>query len=166
MLEHQEYLSLVAELAVAMAGFTGIVAVFQTHGSNPVDLNAVGFLTMLRASLSALLLSLLPYLMLSVTDNVALTWRLANLAVVLVMGRNLSVFIAQGGFKLGSRFGSWVLFPGGVIVWSANVLGIFQILPSPVTFIFAVTWQLIISTHNFAMLILSGSPSSESDTSG
>ena len=29
MIEHQDYLSLIAELAVALAGFTGIVAVFR-----------------------------------------------------------------------------------------------------------------------------------------
>jgi hypothetical protein len=29
MLEHQDFLALMAELAVAMAGFTGIVALFQ-----------------------------------------------------------------------------------------------------------------------------------------
>jgi len=33
MIEHQDYLSLIAELAVALAGFTGIVAVFRYRSS-------------------------------------------------------------------------------------------------------------------------------------
>lgn len=163
MLEHQEYLSLVAELAVAMAGFTGIVAVFQSRGVNPVDLNMVGFITMLRASLSALLLSLLPYVLYSLTDAAGLTWRLANLAIVLVMGVNLYSFVARGGFRAGNGLSSWFLLGGGITVWFANLLGVFQVLPSPEMFILAVTWQLIVSTHNFASLILSGSPPSEPD---
>jgi len=158
MLEHQEFLFLIAELAVAMAGFTGVVAVFQQTEKESAKPSTVSFVTMLRSSLSALVLSLVPYLLFTLTDSAEITWVLAPWSIILVMGWNLRGYVIMGGLRNENRFSNRVMFPGGILVWLTNVLGAFQVFNAADTFVLAVSYQLIVSTHNFAKLVLVSSP--------
>ena len=154
-MEHQEYLSLVAELAVAFAGFTGIVAAFRFRSTSWNTEELANFSTMLRASISALFLSLLPYLLHQLIENTDIAWRIASAAVAWVMTITLVRFLSRGNVNQ-TPFGLYVMFPGGVIAAFINLLAVFNFLPASDMVILAVSWQLVVSTYNFVALITRG----------
>ena len=126
-MEHQGYLALVAEIAAAFAGFTGIVAVFR-HGSDGWDdVETQNFVTMLRASLSALFLSLMPYVLSMLFSDPETVWRTASALVILVMGSNLYIF-ASRITKLNKSLGHMVLMPTGVVLICVNAAAVAGLL--------------------------------------
>ncbi len=154
MLEHQEYLSLVAELAVALAGFTGIVAVFRFRRGDWEGESITKFQTMLRASISAMFLALLPYLLFMFLDDRELTWRFGNLVVATIMGLNIWYFLSRGGLFRASLVHRAML-PLGASICFGNFLGALLILPSAKMYVLAISFQLLVSVYNFSLLIMS-----------
>jgi len=152
-MEHQDYLNLVAELAVAFAGFTGIVAAFRFRGTSLNAAEMGNFSTMLRASISALFLSLLPYLLHQFINNSDVAWRGAAAAVFIVMAINISRSIKTGSVNY-TPIGRYVLFPMGVLAALLNLLAVFDLLKASDMVILAISFQLIISAYNFATLII------------
>ena len=159
MLEHQDYLSLIAQLAVTLAGFTGIVTVFRVREGELLSKSVINFQAMLRASISALFLSLTPYLLYSAIGDTDLAWRIGNVLVFSVMSANIYYFVTRGGM-FRTALMQRLLLPSGAILTIANLLGAFQVLKSDVVFIIAVSFQLFVSANNFILLILSDFSSS------
>lgn len=151
-MEHQEYLSLIAELAVAFAGFTGIVGVFRFQAGKWQEFEIANFATMLRASLSALFVSLLPYLLFQLTGNQPISWQIAAAIVALIMSLNLVAFGVKAGLARGNRTHR-LMFPIGVVICLVNLVAAFGLLTASKTVLVAVTWQLLVSAHNFVLLI-------------
>ena len=86
MMEFVELLVGIAEIAVALAGFTGVVVVFGSRSAgawHPGDRLRLGFL--LEASLTAGGFSLLALLLLSSIGDTDLTWAVASTAWGLYM---------------------------------------------------------------------------------
>ena len=87
-MDHQDLLQTLAEVSVALAGFSGVVSVFgrrHTGEWDPADRLHLSF--MLETSLAALFLSLLPFALLSVELPPRSTWAIMSsvLAAFLVV---------------------------------------------------------------------------------
>ena len=87
-MDHQDLLQTLAEVSVALAGFSGVVSVFgrrHTGEWDPADRLHLSF--MLETSLAVLFLSLLPFALLSVELTPRSTWTIMSsvLAAFLVM---------------------------------------------------------------------------------
>lgn len=151
-MEHQDYLALVAEIAVALAGFTGIVGAFKHRSSiwTPEDLGNLA--TLLRASISALFLSLLPYLLHLLTTDPEIAWRIAAATLALVMGSNIYRFLKGSGSKL-EKLSEKTMHTAAYVMVLSNAIAALGFLPASNTFLVAVTYQLIVATFNFALLI-------------
>ncbi len=153
-MEHQAFLAVISEVAAAFAGFTGIVAVFRFRSGQWRAAELVQFATMLRASLSALFLSLLPYLLFVLIDNADYAWRTGCLIVTVVMALNIYSFAVRGGaYRMATILK--IMFPLGILVAASNAVAVFDLLPANEVFLIAVTWQLFVAANNFIILIMS-----------
>lgn len=153
-MEHQAFLAIISEVAATFAGFTGIVAVFRFRDAQWKSVELVQFVTMLRASLSALFLSLLPYLLFMLIDNADYAWRAGCLIVTVVMGLNIYMFAVRGGAYRMVTIHK-IMFPLGILVAAANAVAVFDLLPANEVFLISVTWQLFVAANNFIILIMS-----------
>lgn len=154
-MEHQAFLAIISEVAATFAGFTGIVAVFRFRDAQWKSVELVQFVTMLRASLSALFLSLLPYLLFMLIDNTDFAWRTGCLIVTVVMGLNIYLFAVRGGTYRMVTIHNKIMFPLGILVVAANAVAVFDLLPANEVFLISVTWQLFVAANNFIILIMS-----------
>lgn len=161
-MEHQAFLAVISEVAATFAGFTGIVAVFRFRDGKLKSFELNQFATMLRASLSALFLSLLPYLLSILVDNDAYAWRTCSLIVAVVMAVNIVSFAMRGGV-FGMSTMHRIMFPVGILIAASNALAVFELLPANKVFVIAVSWQLLVAANNFITLIMSDVSSSESE---
>ena len=90
--DYQNALSTLAEVAIAITGFAGVVAVFGRPGSGHwSDLEQVRLVVLLGSSLAALLFCVLPFVVLSIPVSESSCWR--SLSVLLAVA--LTVFTAQ-----------------------------------------------------------------------
>ena len=151
-MEHQEYLSVVSEIAVALAGFTGIVGAFKHRGSNWSAEELGNLATLLRASIAALFLSLLPYLLHQLLTDSEIAWRAAAATLSFVMGSNIYRFIRGAGSKL-EKPSEKAMHAIAYLMVLTNAAAVFGFLPANKTFLVAVTYQLIVATFNFSLLI-------------
>ena len=151
-MEHQEYLALVAEIAVALAGFTGIAGAFRFRDTSWSAVELTYLATLLRASISALFLSLLPYLLDQLFANPDIVWRTASGTLATVMGINIYRFLVSPRSKM-PFFSLYVMYPSGFIVALINAIAALGMLPASKMFIIAVTFQLAVAAHNFTQLI-------------
>jgi len=89
-MDHVELLIGIAEIAIALAGFTGVVVVFGSRSAgtwHPGDRLRLGFL--LEASLTAAGFSLLALLLLHTISDRPLTWAIMSAAWALFMTYSL-----------------------------------------------------------------------------
>ncbi|MCP5349196.1 MAG: hypothetical protein R3F41_13900 [Gammaproteobacteria bacterium] len=160
LLEHQEFLSTVSQIAVALVGFTGIVAAFRYRTDLWSAEERTMFRTMLRAAVSALFLSLVPYLLSIYLTDSELMWRLSSGLIAIVMATNIYASAQHG---LGLLRVSWLhtlLFPAGTVIMIANLVAFAGLLPADNIAVSSLVWQLLVATHNFISLIL-GKPVKE-----
>jgi len=76
----------IAEVAVSLTGFAGIVATFQfREDSTPSSGQIVGLSIMVSTGLAGVFLSYLPFLLLSFTSDLSIVWPAASLVMILYM---------------------------------------------------------------------------------
>ncbi|MCH7742906.1 MAG: hypothetical protein IIB71_09640 [Proteobacteria bacterium] len=90
MLEHQETLYTIAEIAIALTGFSGIVMVFGKRVDSRSEEERVRLISMLRASLAAMILALFS----SVIGLIPWTFQIFIIALIWML------FIASNHFVL------------------------------------------------------------------
>ena len=91
-LDYQNALSTLAEIAIAITGFAGVVAVFGRRSSGHWSvIEQARLVVLLGSSLAALLFCVLPFVVLSIPVSESSCWR--SLSVLLAVA--LTVFTAQ-----------------------------------------------------------------------
>ncbi len=150
-----------AEVAVAFAGFTGLIGLFISRNRGVVaEGEILRFRTMLDYSLIALLAALFPFFPAALQLPDAAIWRISSIAMLfglvgywLIVGRSLYRRSAA------NRDDEWRLigvFVGGDVVLAAllieNAAG-FLHAPSFFAYLVAVFWQLIGAIIGFGSVV-------------
>ena len=95
-MEHGDILRLIAEIAVALTGFTGIVAVLGRRARG--DWSAEELLSLrvlIETSLTALFLSFAPDLLDMAVDSEVAVWRWSNGLLGIAHGANFTAFLVR-----------------------------------------------------------------------
>ena len=127
-MEHRDTLLTIAEIAVALAGFTGIVGILGRRAQDST--RAISWLrlrAMLEVALRNAAFAVLPIPFLDLVPSETIVWRVASgtyfLAVVLhILIRRRSESSTTGGLALSGPF--LVLLPISLLACVANVLGL------------------------------------------
>jgi len=151
--------STITEFAVALAGFSGIVVAIAHRGDTFPPIDRYRTLTLLAYSLSAAFGSLLPMAVESLGVRGDDVWRIAGGVLAIILAASVLVsFWGTRRLDEADRAGLSVavgtLTAGGnglLIVWLvANSLT----LASPSPLVFALMWQLGLSSLQFVRLVL------------
>jgi len=126
--EHRDTLLTLAEIAVALAGFTGIVGVLGRRAQDPT--RAISWLrlrAMLEVALRNAAFAVLPIPFLGLVPSETIVWRVASGAyfvavVVYILLRRRSEGPTTGGLALSRPL--LVLLPISLVACIANVLGL------------------------------------------
>ena len=150
-MENQEILHIIAELAVAIVGFSGIVAALGRKRTwNAVEIRNLA--TMLRAGFSAMFLSLLP-IGINLLGQPDFVWRISLTILATVMFTNLAIYIVRSR-NAKQTISQKLMFPMGAVVLLASTLGAIGVIgPASSVYIMALLWMLIVSSHNFVLLL-------------
>ena len=149
----QEALIVIAEVSVAIAGFSGIIAAVN----KPRDSFArLAFMNVVQGAISVVLLSLLPILLAFSGLRDEWVWRAAS--AVYVVGFFIAYIANRNGILQSTeRRSEWLFIAADVVVvlWLVSaVLG----LPAPnYSFVYlgALYWQLVVSFRYFIVSISS-----------
>lgn len=131
-MEGESALQVFAEVSVALAGFTGVVAVFRERGPTawtPVDF--LRFRVMLGTSLAALLLSLLPFGLHGLGLGASAMWATCSGAFALYLVVVLPLDFRRArrmGVGREADFNPWVPAIGGVLGASALVIQVLNVV--------------------------------------
>jgi len=91
-----ETLNTVAQLAIALVGFTGIVVIFGDRFKRKWPaIEALQFYSLLAPPITALLCSFLPELLNAITDDWVLIWRISNAILGLLHLSNFLYFVIK-----------------------------------------------------------------------
>lgn len=155
-MEIQDAVLTIAEIAVALAGFTGIVIIFGARKDSWSHDEVLRLRTLLRSSLSALFLSFVPVIALNLELASVGAWELSALVIGSLMIVNLVVFHFRGrGTTL--PWTQRAYYVGGWSVAGALVAASFGSLLKPdVMVLLGLLWQLFIATQNFILLLIGG----------
>lgn len=155
-MEHQETLQTIAEVAVALAGFTGIAVAFGGRAGRLAPGEQLRVRTLLRASISALFCSFVPTILSFVTSNEPYVWQgsCAVLATVLVV--NLTVFWVRGRGTTITRFQQMAVVVGVLVAIVLIVAALGYIEAASHVFVIGLVWQLIVAAQNFVLLVVEG----------
>jgi hypothetical protein len=163
MMSEQDYLMTVAQIAIAIAGFSSIVEALSTrHMQYWADAERYNYRILLQVSAMALFFALLPMILVQLW-NESVTWRVA-------------VFV-YGVFHL-ADIGSFVLkLPSGtpgfvkITITIGLTIACSQVYIAIVNqenlmifiYLVALAWQLFIAFLGFAMLLYGSRPKAEDD---
>lgn len=86
LLTGENVLELLAEVSVALVGFTGVVAAFGMREDSLSEVDVLRFRAMLYASIAALLFSLLPLVLFHLNAPEEWVWAVSSFAMVLYVG--------------------------------------------------------------------------------
>jgi fumarate reductase subunit D len=152
-----DVLSILAQLAIAITGFSGVVSVFSPKaGATFGNLDYLRLASLLTASLSAFVLCVIAILLLIASIDEKAVWRIVSLLVAFERAVWLSQFVRNR--NLFSRRGQALIFfyifsAGGALVimlasTNALLLGMFWPFTS------CIVWYLIESSFVFVRLTL------------
>jgi hypothetical protein len=145
----EDALTPIAEIAIALAGFTSVVAVFRRSeiGSwNPEAKTRIRNLLLL--SFTMILCALLPFALSGLSDSPFIVWGMPSLilgtAQLLVVSVAF-VRIRSGTITLMWPLVTWISFPIAFVVGSLLILSAFSILlaPSAAILVLGLLWSLV-----------------------
>ena len=154
MLSPESTLSTIAEISVALAGFTGVVAVLgsrRKHDWTPEE--RLQLRTLVETSLTALFLSFAPSVLSSFTASESVVWRTSNF----LLGATHLAFISR--FFVRTKIarptgGQLALLVSGFAAILAHFLAAAGILPWYVAiFIIGLLQQVLVAAFNFVLLL-------------
>ena len=150
-MEQQDILLTVAELAVALVGFTGIIGSL----GRKEDWTVAEFrnqVVMLRAGFSATGLSLLP-IALAQFFSVAQVWRLSMVVLTVVMASNLYIFFRHSNLK-NVTYSQKIMAPIAICIAIACAFAAAGVIDDAGSlYIVAIFWMLLVALHNFVILL-------------
>ena len=156
-----EQLLLMTEVAVALAGFAGIVAAYQfREGTNITRGDALGLAMLVNIGLVAAFFSLLPLAIYNIGTSEQTTWRLSSGLMCL----NYCVFtyfitVNMKGInvrKLSSKMTYALLYVVGIVIFVVNALNAMNVYFDGEfgPFFISLMLPLIVAGYMFARLIL------------
>lgn len=152
-----------AELAVAFAGFSSIVVLFQRRGEGDWSrLDAMRFRTMLQASLVAAFFAVLPLPVAKLGASSELVWSLCGCILAVALGAGGVVqFRFRRHFAGTANMVRWALFQ--LFFWAAFVAQVLNasgvaLHREPGPYIFGVSWLLFQAGWQFYQLVVPQRP--------
>ena len=161
-MDYETALSTLAEVSIAFAGFAGVVAVFGRRSSGQWSAQERNrFVALLSSSFTALLFSVLPFVLLAIPISESMCWRSLSAALVVprvgfavalvrIASRALGVPRTEREVSLAL---SALLLVGGfatIVLLLANVLWLGAVWP----YLAAIVWMLAEAGMTFARLVL------------
>jgi hypothetical protein len=156
-----EELLTIAELAVALAGFSGVVVAFTRHGEfTPID--RLRFLSCLSLAMGAAVVSFVPSLLHLQGLSGPSLWQVSSLTFFLFAILYFAIFPLRarrairddgGAPPTGPTAVVAVLSGGNLLAQGFNVLG-WPYSPSPSVFVGGLVVWLVVAAGSFAFLVL------------
>jgi len=155
-MQSQEILQTISEAAVALAGFSGVVAVLGHRGRGEwSSAEVLQLRTLVEPSLIALFGSFLPGTIGLASESEPLTWRLSNGALGLLGIVAAAAFIARSRFA-DTTTGQRVLLVLTVLAIAAHLLTAAGVLTQyELIFVLGLIVALAVATYNFLLLLFS-----------
>ena len=101
-MEAASTLEVLAEIAIAIAGFSGVVAALTIHTAQWSELDKIRLRALLQASLGTAFFSLLPLVLSSTTLRSPTVWVIASSTWLIYMGASTIPFVLQAMGKSGA----------------------------------------------------------------
>ena len=154
MIEHTETLHTIAQVAITLIGFSGIVIVIGDRAlSKWTPEESASFFGLIAPTLTALISSFIPILIGMLTDISEIVWRIANLFIgVLHLANILAFYMGTKNAKktLGQNVNGMI----GALTIMAHLLASAGLLPWLIPiFLFGLLQQLWIGILNFLLLL-------------
>jgi hypothetical protein len=153
-LEYGNWLSTITQVAVALTGFTGVVAVLghRDHGAWTPE-ERLQLRTLVETSLTALFASLAPIVIFIALGSEPVAWRGANAVIGVLHLLNLSAFLWRAK-RARPTASQRVLLVIGVAAIVAHFLAAAGVLPwFALIFFLGLIQQVFISALNFILLL-------------
>jgi len=153
-LEHEAIVSTITQVAAALAGFTGVVAVLG-HRSQGAWSSAerLQLRVLVETSLTVLFASLVPGLLLTTSMSDPSVWRAANLVLAGLHAANFTAFGVRAKTAETTK-SQRALIALGVATILAHILAALAVAPWYSTiFVFGLIQQLFIASLNFVLLL-------------
>ena len=153
-MEHEAILSTITEVAVALAGFTGVVAVLGHRSQGTwTSSERLQLRTLVETSLTALFASLAPGALSIVMTSEPAVWRLANLILGILHLANLTAFLWRAR-TAPTTWGQRALLSVGLATIAAHFLAAAGVLPwYALIFVAGLIQQVFIAAHNFVLML-------------
>ena len=153
-MQSQQILQSISEIAVALAGFSGVVAALgrRSHGDwSPAEL--LQLRTLVEPSLIALFGSFLPGIIQLASQSEILTWRLSNGALGLLGLSGVAAFIVRSrtaSTTPGQRVLVVLALPaiGALLLAAGGVLTQYELI-----FVLGLVLALVVAAYNFLLLL-------------
>ena len=155
-MQSQEILQMVSGAAVALAGFSGVVAVLGRRGRGEWSSQELLQLrTLVEPSLIALFGSFIPGTLQLVSPLESVTWRLSNGALGLLGLAGLVAFISRSR-STSTTTGQRALLTVAVTTVGAHLLAAAGVLKQyELIFVLGLVVALVVAAHNFLLLLFS-----------
>ncbi len=153
-MDHESTLYTLAQIAVALTGFTGIVAVLGSRNQGTWSPSErLQLRTLVETSLTVLFASFAPILLFMVGNSEPTAWRAANAILGFLHLTNLTSFLWRAR---GARptFGQKVMLAFGIITIVSHFLATLAVFPwYELIFVLGLIQQIFIASHNFVLLL-------------
>jgi hypothetical protein len=155
-MQSQDILQMVSGAAVALAGFSGVVAVLGRRVSGDwTSQELLQLRTLVEPSLIALFGSFIPGIVQLVSPSESLTWRLSNGVLGLLGVAGVAAFISRS-LSTRTTIGQRVLLTAAVTSVGAQLLAAAGVLTQyELIFVFGLVLALVVAAHNFLLLLFS-----------
>ncbi len=145
----------IAEASIALAGFTGVVAVLGRRSSGGWSSEELLQLrALVESSLTAFFLSFVPGIVSSVVDSDGAAWRWSNGLLAAAHFANLATFFIRSSRGAVPTAGQWILgsFGAGfVLLLLATAVG--KVDWAAPLFVLGLLGLLFVAVHNFLLLL-------------
>jgi hypothetical protein len=153
-MQSHDILQTIGEVAVALTGFSGVVAVLGHRGRGAwSSAELLQLRTLVEPSLVALFGSFLPGTIQLAFQSETLVWRLSNGALGLLGLAALAAFIARSRFA-NTTTGQRALLVLSVLAIGANLLAAGGVLAQyELIFVLVLLLALVVAAYNFLLLL-------------
>ena len=150
----QEFLTTIAEIAVALIGFSGVVTILgRRHKGRWQSDELLQLRTLVEPSICALFGALLPGTLVLIVDNSGLLWRLSNAILGLFVLIALVLFLLRtrtATTSLGQRILTVVCV---VVLLGLGLSAVDYVEHHQFTFVAGLWLALIVAIYNFTLLL-------------
>jgi hypothetical protein len=152
-LEEIGTLNTIAQVAIALIGFSGIVLVFGERSSSKwTPEESLSLYALVAPSLTAFFCSFVPIIIFALTTDTVMVWKISNAILGVAHLANLAFFM-MNPVKAKITTGQKINAVLGILIIFSHFLVVIEVLPWAVSiFIFGLLQQIYISVHNFILL--------------